>query len=1232
VAGEPTRTAAAWVPPPSFDEYEIIRPLGGGAAGRVFLAHDTLLDRAVAIKFLVAPLDADMLARFLVEARAAARIQHPNVATLYRVGQLARRPYLVSEYVRGRSLEQHPKPVAWDEALRLALAIARGLAAAHRSGVLHRDVSPKNVVVSETGEVKLVDFGLAQIGDRPQADAAGDGPRHLVGTPVYAAPELWRGEPASRRADVYAFGALVHELCAGRPPHGDVAPWDRPTVLQQREVPSLGALVPGIDPHLRDAVDRCLRRDPAERFASAEDLRDALELIVEPTLEIDVPAGNPYRGLRAFEADHRGLFFGRRAEIRAVSERLRSSALVVVAGDSGVGKSSLCAAGVVPAVTEGALRDGRTWTAIKVVPGRQPIEETAAALARSLDLDAEELRAALRSEPLELARVLRRRVGAGAGVLLYLDQSEELVTVSARTDAEALATALAAVAAAGPGLKVLATARSDFLTRLSVLPGLGAELSLGLYLLAPLSRDGIRQAVVGPATVKGVRFESDALVEEIVGSASAAEGGLPLLQFALAELWEERDVRSATITAAALRALGGVEGALVRHADGVLARLGADARLAARRVLMRLVTLDGTRARRTELELVQDVAERTALDALVAGRLVVASEAEHGAVFELAHEALVRGWATLAGWLADSAEQRALEQRLAQSAAEWERLGRARDALWGARQLEEVRSVDAARLREPERAFLATSRRAAGRRQRARIAAAAAVPVAALILWASLAVAQRARTERIVGAALGEAEVHFAALADARAALRGQRRASYAAFDAGDASTGEARWAEALATAPRVAAQEAAATHALEKALLADPRRPEARAKLAAVLSDDAAEAERDGRLDARDDALRRMALYDDGRLRERWTQPTRVAVVSAPPGEVEVLRYVARGDELRAEPTGFGGRTPLDLALEPGSYLLVLRAPQRPEVRHPVLVRRDEPVRATVPLPRPADLPEGFVVVPEGEFLLGSGDPEPLRREFLKTVPVHPVRNGPFLIAREEVTYAEWLVFLRDLPPAERALRTPRVDSKLRGGLGLTPERDGRYRLSFQPTVRRYSAVEGEPIRYAQRDRRAVQDWRRFPVTGISWADALAFTRWLDRTGRVPGARPCREDEWEHAARGADGRDYPGGVRLGPDDANIDLTYGKDPLALGPDEVGSHPASASPYGVLDLAGNAFEWTEGALGGAARPVLRGGSFYYSTSTARATNREAVEPTLRDLMLGLRVCASIRAAR
>src|SRR6185436_5453816 len=114
-----------------------------------------------------------------------------------------------------------------------------------------------------------------------------------------------------------------------------------------------------------------------------------------------------------------------------------------------------------------------------------------------------------------------------------------------------------------------------------------------------------------------------------------------------------------------------------------------------------------------------------------------------------------------------------------------------------------------------------------------------------------------------------------------------------------------------------------------------------------------------------------------------------------------------------------------------------------------------------------------------------------------------------------------------------------------------------------------------GEPFRYGTRSRRAVQDWLRFPVSGLPLADAEAYLRWLDRSARVPGARLCSEQEWERAARGADDRPFPHGDRLLPEDANFDETYDRN--GYGPDEVGAHPASASPFGVEDLVGNVFE-------------------------------------------------------
>ena len=151
------------------------------------------------------------------------------------------------------------------------------------------------------------------------------------------------------------------------------------------------------------------------------------------------------------------------------------------------------------------------------------------------------------------------------------------------------------------GVRLLATARGDFLTRIAQIPGFGDELPRSLYFLLPLAAEGLRQAVVGPAQAQGVRFESEALVDRLV--TAGIEGSLPLLQFALGELWDARDPGSATITLAALERIGGVDGALARHADSVIARLTAPQRRAARALLLRLVTVDDTRATLTADEL-----------------------------------------------------------------------------------------------------------------------------------------------------------------------------------------------------------------------------------------------------------------------------------------------------------------------------------------------------------------------------------------------------------------------------------------------------------------------------------------------------------------------------------------------------------------------------------------------------------------------------------------------------
>src|SRR5689334_15126202 len=159
-----------WKPPDEFEEYRLVRLLGRGAMGEVYLARDSLLERSVAVKFVRGAKDPVARARFFDEARAIARLQHPNVVAIFRIAEVAGHPYLVSEYVRGRPLDQLERPASSRQVLEIALDLARGLAAAHRCGVLHRDVKPANAILSDDGCAKLLDFGLASVVDGPGLD------------------------------------------------------------------------------------------------------------------------------------------------------------------------------------------------------------------------------------------------------------------------------------------------------------------------------------------------------------------------------------------------------------------------------------------------------------------------------------------------------------------------------------------------------------------------------------------------------------------------------------------------------------------------------------------------------------------------------------------------------------------------------------------------------------------------------------------------------------------------------------------------------------------------------------------------------------------------------------------------------------------------------------------------------------------------------------------------------
>ncbi|MBS2028675.1 MAG: SUMF1/EgtB/PvdO family nonheme iron enzyme [Deltaproteobacteria bacterium] len=1230
----------SWAPPSEFHEYRLSKALGRGRTGRVYLAHDTLLERAVAVKFIPAG-SPDAMERLLNEARAAARLQHPNVVTLYRVGQLDDYAYIVTEYTRGTSLDRLPKPQPSERVHQIAIDLARGLAASHRAGVLHRDLKPGNAVMAEDGTAKLLDFGLAKLVEqanpaRPPTPAPIARPStlelasltsvsrgDLVGTPYYMPPEAWRGEEHTARSDLYSLGALLYELCSGRAPFRHVMLHELPDVVQTQSPPPLAELAPGIDSMFAAAIERCLEPDPLERFPNAEALLDVLEAAATPAA-IDVPEGNPYRGLRPFEPEHRVFFFGRSRDLREIRDRLRGEPFVLLAGDSGVGKSSLAAAGLLPEIEAGALGTERTWRAARLVPGRSPLAALADATAHALGLDSVELESALRHEPEGFARRLRARLRSERGLVIYIDQLEELVTLAEPGDAAKFALAIASLAGGAPGLKLLATSRSDFLTRLAALPRIGPPLARAIHLVRPLDPEDLREAVTGPARVKGVRFESDALIDELVRSAGAAGGGLPLLQFALAELWERRDEAKQQITASALTALGGVAGALALHADEVIDALLPDQRKAARSLLLRLVTDDGTRARRTGDELTgRDDRHRAALEALVRGRLLVARDSEAGTTYEVAHEALLVGWSRLARWIAEDAEHRSVRRRLEAAALEWERLGMHPEALWGPQAVAEALALDHDSLPERERNFLHESQRGLARRRRLQIAVAGCVGL--LVLAAGGVVELRARLDRKKRV---DAELQLAAAAlakaDADIAQENAARAeAFADFDHARGDDGEKAWARTLSERHLADSALAEAGEHLERAGALGADRADVNAALCEYMLRRAIRAEQQGREDLRDLFAQRLAGLDtDGHFLKLFQTPSVLTVSAEGSAHIRIARYEPGTDDRLVEkplPLGITPGRPLELP--PGSYVLVREGP-RP-TRLPVLLERG--VHREVELPEAPETPSGFVYVPAGRFQFGTAGDENVR-QLMETVPAHEVLSPAFFIGRTEVTWRDYLAYLDDLSGPERLARMPHLAASNAGAAFGVRKVDGTWELTLQPGTVVMHARAGELLHYPGRKLRADVDWLNLPAVGVSYDDAEAFAAWLSRTNRVPGAHVCTEQEWERAARGADLREFSEGPRLGPDDANYDVTYGRDPQGVGPDEAGAHPVSMSPFGVMDLTGNVWEWTRSVLE-PGKVLLRGGSYFHDVTTCRATNRNPVDHAYRNMTVGMRLCSS-----
>ena len=710
--------------------------------GVVYAARDLKLGRRVAMKFL-RHVDREVIDRFLVEARATAQCNHDNIVIIYDTDEFQGMPYMVLEFVEGKSLRDfmgpfgNGEPMPASRVVELSLPVARALERAHREGIVHRDLKPENVLVTNAGQVKVLDFGIAKaLGSTenrrnarsatPQADLTLTAEGALVGTLPYMSPEQMGIDEIDHRSDLFALGMMMFEMLAGRHP---IEPLASDTLIANlvstEPMASVRGAVPDLADGLVQAIDLCLRKAKAERMGSASELARRLEDLLPGRHGRQLAEGeSPYPGLTAFQEQDADRFFGRSRDVARMVARIRELPLTGIVGPSGVGKSSFIRAGIGPALKT----SGETWDVVTLRPGRHPIAALATVVAKLTTRTGPSATGALgehdlmmhrlRTEPGFLGATLRNRAAAtDSHTLLFVDQFEELYTlVPDLEERRAFTAALAAVAddTAAP-LRVVVSMRSDFLDRVGEDPRFMEELSRGLVFLSAPDRDGLREALEAPVEMVGYKFESSAMVGDMLDALANTPGALPLLQFAAAKLWDARDRDRRLLTMTSYQAIGGISGALATHADDVVRNMSSPMQKLTQRVFRQLVTPERTRAIIEIADLYQLSSSHEeitrVIDLLVAARLLMVQnrgDASGGSV-EIVHESLIDRWPTLRRWLDEDQEDAAFVVQMSAAAKQWEAKGRSAGLLWRGEAMEEARRWYNARPRtlpQREQAFL----------------------------------------------------------------------------------------------------------------------------------------------------------------------------------------------------------------------------------------------------------------------------------------------------------------------------------------------------------------------------------------------------------------------------------------------------------------------------------------------------------------------------------------------
>ena len=663
------------LPPPlpgggdrSVPGYELREAIAPGSIGTLYRAFQPSVGREVLIEVIerTDSSDVDFIRNFEADAQRLSLLDHQNIAPLVDYWRQPDGAFLVYRYPRGGLLSQRATGVGQ----RLVDQIGSALGYAHSLGMIHGSVRPDRIALDEAGNGSLLCFPVAGIAPEPSEEYR-----------QFLAPEVGQGERATVASDIYSLAVLAWEFGASDP------------VLDRATHP---------DPALRPrTVAQFLRELSPGRAGSSSDRLTEVR--------------NPYKGLTAFHETDAADFFGRSAATEELCRALATSNLLAIVGPSGIGKSSVARAGLVPALRSGRLPGSETWLVTDMLPGSHPFLELQRALARvsvALPVGLTEALAAQDCHALEhVADVLPDQ----GDLVVLIDQFEELFTMTGAAERQAFLD-LIETSIEARWVRFVLTLRADFFDRPLLYAGFGKLLKTSTVMLTSPTPGELAEAINMPAQGVGVEVAPE-LVERMVGEVRDQPGALPLLQHTLAELFTSR--RSDLIGIGDFEERGGVRGSLAKRAESIHSRLSDADTTKVKQLFLRLVAIvdeNSPTRRRVRVTEVADLEVEEAIEAFVRSRLLVLDSEPETRIptIEVSHEALLTYWPRFAGWIDSAREDLTMVRRLEESRREWEGSGRDDGYLLTRGRLAQHQAWTATTmlaLSEPEREYLTASRR-----------------------------------------------------------------------------------------------------------------------------------------------------------------------------------------------------------------------------------------------------------------------------------------------------------------------------------------------------------------------------------------------------------------------------------------------------------------------------------------------------------------------------------------